>query len=169
MVTDQELAFRNAIHDYFPNISLLRCWNHVFKNVGDWLDKQHSKQDEKQFYIKEVRGLINCDSKIDYDRLKLEKQKNWADPFIQYFNTYISRDIDQIAKWTLVSLNIYNPYSGITTNTSEGMNNLFKIMVNRKDVPAELAILSLSYLTNYYYNEIKRGFCDEGKFYQTLK
>ena len=119
MVTDQELAFRNTISDNFPNVTLLRCWNHLFKNVGDWLDKRNSRQDERQYYIKEVRELINCESREAYEKLKLKKQKNWADAFSQYFNAYIGRDIEQLARWTLESFNVYNPFSGITTNTSE--------------------------------------------------
>jgi hypothetical protein len=37
-------------------------------------------------------------------------------------------------------------------------------MANRLEVPVDLAILSLNYLSNYYYNEIRRGLCNEGKF-----
>ena len=63
MVTDNELAFRNAVRNTFPDVVLLRCWNHLFKNIGDWIARHHGKPLDKQFYLKEVRALLSCDSK----------------------------------------------------------------------------------------------------------
>ena len=34
IVTDSEDAFMNAIKRYFPNVPLLRCWNHFWKSTA---------------------------------------------------------------------------------------------------------------------------------------
>ena len=73
MVTDHEMAFRNAVSNTFPNVMLLRCWNHLFKNIGDWISRHSGKALDQQFYAKEVRALLSCDSKEKYESNNNEK------------------------------------------------------------------------------------------------
>ena len=67
-------------------------------------------------------------------------------------------------KWILKKLNLFNPYSGITNNISEGMNTVLKRLVDLKEVPLDTVVFCISYLQNYYWNEILRGFCDMGNY-----
>ena len=120
MVTDQETAFRNAISKTFPDVVLLRCWNHLLKNIKYWVSRHNGKKLDEQFYLKEVRELFNCDSHKDYLNLLSQKQLKWDSSFKDYFNAHIDKDINATGKWTLEQLKVYNPYSGINTNVSEG-------------------------------------------------
>lgn len=61
-------------------------------------------------------------------------------------------------------LGIYNPYSGITTNQSEGFNAVLKHLQHWKEAPIDAIILSLYHLQNFYYNELQRGFSGLGTF-----
>ena len=61
-------------------------------------------------------------------------------------------------------LGIYNPYSGITTNQSEGFNTVLKYLQHWKEAPVDAIVLSLYHLQSFYYNEINRGFSGLGNF-----
>lgn len=52
---------------------------------------------------------------------------------------------------------MYNPISGITTNQSEGFNALLKHLQEWKEIPVDMAVLSLYHLQAYYSNEWERG------------
>lgn len=64
----------------------------------------------------------------------------------------------------LEKLGIYNSYSGITTNQSEGFNTVLKQLQHWKEVPVDAILLSLYHLQCFYYNEIQRGFCGLGTY-----
>ena len=82
----------------------------------------------------------------------------WSKPLLDYFNKNIRGDIlKYLAKWMLKELNLFNPYTGITNNSSEGMDTVIKHLMKGKEVPLD-AELCLSYLQNYYWNEILWGF-----------
>lgn len=61
-------------------------------------------------------------------------------------------------------LGIYNPYSGITNNQSEGFNTVLKHLQHWKEAPIDATVLSLYHLQSFYYNEIQRGFSGLGNF-----
>ena len=69
-----------------------------------------------------------------------------------------------IGRWILENLGIYNPYSGITTNQSEGFNTVLKHLQHWKEAPVDAIVLSLYYLQSFYNNEIQRGFSRLGTF-----
>ena len=72
--------------------------------------------------------------------------------------------ITAIGRWVLEPLGLYNSYSGITTNQSEGFNTVMKRLQKWKEAPLDSVILSLYQLPVYYYNEIQRGLCQCGDF-----
>lgn len=37
LVTDCEDGLRNAARKYFPNMPILRCWNHLWQSVERWI------------------------------------------------------------------------------------------------------------------------------------
>ena len=59
---------------------------------------------------------------------------------------------------------IFNPYSGVTTNISEGFNTLIKWVNNHKKLPVDNMILSLFYLQNAIYCEVLRGRANLGNY-----
>jgi hypothetical protein len=61
--------------------------------------------------------------------------------------------------------NLFNEYTGITTNQAEGMNNLIKALTDRKEWGLDMIFLSLYQLTIHYCNSIKRGMCNEGDLF----
>ena len=59
---------------------------------------------------------------------------------------------------------IYNPYSGVTTNISEGFKNIIKWVNSHKKLPVDNMVLSLFYLQNSTYTEVLRGRAGLGNF-----
>ena len=59
-----------------------------------------------------------------------------------------------IGKWKLESLHLHNPYSGVTSNQSEGFNTVMKEFQTWKEAPVDSLILALYLLQSYYSNEI---------------
>jgi len=70
----------------------------------------------------------------------------------------------RIARWLLEPLRVYNRYSGVTTNQSEGFNTVLKRLQQWKEAPVDSILFSLYQLQNYYYNEIQRGICQSGNY-----
>jgi hypothetical protein len=84
-----------------------------------------------------------------------EQKQSWDEAYISYFENNILLNIHSIGRWSLETLDC--PFSGLTTNPGEGMNNLFKALLEYKEVPLDVAIVCYFRLSVYYDNEIKRG------------
>ena len=69
-----------------------------------------------------------------------------------------------IARWLLEPLRVYNWYSGVTTNQSEGFNTVLKRLQQWKEAPVDSILFCLYQLQNYYCNEIQRGICQSGNY-----
>jgi len=44
------------------------------------------------------------------------------------------------------------------------LNKVFKDFIDHKELPLDMLLVALDQLSTYYYNEIKRGFNNEGNF-----
>ena len=89
----------------------------------------------------------------------------WSQPFLEYYMKEIHPDVTTcIARWLLEPLRVYNHYSGITTNQSEGFNTVLKRLQQWKEAPVDSILLSLYQLQTFYYNEIQRGLCQSGNY-----
>lgn len=101
-------------------------------------------------------------TKQEFEIKLKEESTNWDPTFKEYFSKNVLPEIDYLGRWTLEPLNLYCPYSGITTNCSEGMNNLMKSLSGYKEIPIDVAVLTFYKLSSFYINEIGRGFCNKG-------
>ena len=172
MITDCELAFRNAMTRYFPKLPLLRCWNHFYKSTERWINgSKHFTNDDVGFYCESIRELLlqptkqlfeqQLNNKINGYVNNLGRQvEPWKKEFYEYFSTHISPEIENLAAWSVrpIAKRLFNHFTGITTNQSEGLNNLLKLINNRTELPLDIIALSLQQLSIYYSNEIKYGF-----------
>ena len=92
-------------------------------------------------------------------------QAQWSQPFLDYYMKEIHPDVTTcIARWLLEPLRVYNRYSGVTTNQSEGFNTVLKRLQQWKEAPVDSILFCLYQLQNYYYNEIQRGICQSGNY-----
>ena len=63
-----------------------------------------------------------------------ESSKDWDANFRIYFQDYILPDIDSFGRWTLEKYNLYNRYTGLTTNVSEGLIIILNVTKCNKDI-----------------------------------
>ena len=164
VVVDKEVGISNAIKKIVPEMPILHCWNNI-KDFKFWLGKQHVTSDEKLVYKNDLDTIMNSNNIELFNQNCDNLTAKWSQLAVNYFEKHIKEDfVKHSAKWVLKSYNLFNPYSGITNNTSEGMNTVIKRFMKWKEAPLDTVVLCLSYLQNYYWNELLRGFCDMGNY-----
>ena len=94
-----------------------------------------------------------------------ELSVKWSQPMVEYFNKDLKSDIERhAAKLIIEPLGLYDPYSGVTNNASESMNNLIKELGRWKEAPVDVLALCFYQLQNYFISEIRRGFAGIGNY-----
>ena len=147
IVTDQESAIIKAIELELPNLHQLHCWNHLYQDVRFWLRKHGAPRTDITVYRDDISHLFQSHTE--------EYNKNVLG------STFFKKELHplklvtvHVGRWKLESLYLYNPYSGITNNQSEGFNTVMKEFQAWKEAPVDSFVLALILL---YSNEIQRG------------
>ena len=70
----------------------------------------------------------------------------------------------RLGRYVLEKLQVYSPFSGITTNQSEAFNSVLKRLQNWREVPIDAIVLGLYHLQAFYLNEVRRGFAGLGSY-----
>ena len=108
--------------------------------------------------IDDISHLLQSPTEEEYNRYLSEFCKTWDPLFEQYFRKEIHPHVSEhIGRWKLESLHLYNPYTGVTNNQSQGFNTVMKGFQGWKEVPVDSFVLALYQLQSYYFNEIQRG------------
>ena len=159
LVTDKERAITKAAELEVPNLQLVQCWNHLFRDICFWLRKHGAPAADITIYVDDVSRLFHSPSEEAYNQELLQCSEKWDSSFEQCYRTEIHPTVPhKVGRWVLEELQLYNPYSGITNNQSEGLNRVMKDFRSWKEAPLNTVVLALYQLQAYYYNEIKRGF-----------
>ena len=123
LVTDREMAITNAIKNKLPNVNLVYCWNHIFRDIEKWCIKHKGKSKDVQFYCTNVRSLLEAESDTIYNENLKKLRTHWDALFEDYYMNCLHGDISTSAgRWILEKFNIYQPFSGVTNNQSESLN-----------------------------------------------
>ena len=157
IVTDDEKGIVESIKKVFPNLMWLRCWNHLFQDVRRWLRNHGAPSQDVEVYVGNLRKLFHKPSESEYQVELDEVSKKWSAPFGEYYKKNIHPQIMFIGRWALEKVGLYNPYSGITSNQSEGLNHVLKTLNDWREMSVDCLMLSLYYLQEYYLSEISRG------------
>ena len=159
LVTDKERAITKAVELEVPHIKMVQCWNHIFRDVRFWLRKHGAPAADITIYVDDVSRLFHSPSEEVYDQQLVQCSEKWDASFEQYYWKEIHPSVpEQVGRWVLEPLHLYNPYSGITNNMSEGLNRVMKDFQSWKEAPLDTVVFALYQLQVYYSNEIKRGF-----------
>jgi hypothetical protein len=171
-VTDCEMAFRNAIMDIFPSAPLYRCWKHLWGSIKDHLKYKFKYNDGLiSRYLESCRELFLQPTKQQFDKCLQQIENgecefNWSDEFNQYYLKNVHKDRDSIAAYSVRDTcgDLFNWMSGVTTNQSEGLNNLYKTLLKRTTRPIDIVTNSFYKMSQFYLNEIKLGFGNRGNY-----
>ena len=144
LVTNREKAIVNAALAELPTIHLVQCWNHVLRDIRFWLRKHGAPATDITAYIEDASYLFHSSSAEEYkERLKACCER-WDSVFEAYYLKEIHPIVPQfIGRWILEKHNIYNPYSGVTTNQSESLNKVIKDFQSWKEAPLDCLVLVL--------------------------
>ena len=127
--------------------------------TGNYELKEEFKFLEMDPDFLELRDTIELDKVVEKYSVVWDKQ------FKLYYESHVENAVLTSAKWVLLKYGLYKTEHGLTTNISEGMNNLFKMMNSYKEIPLDCAIVCFNNLQVYYSNEIKRGCAQMGELY----
>lgn len=123
MVTDKEKAIIKAIKEEIPTLELLFCWNHIFRDIRTWCHKHGAPASDIAVYVADVQRLFHLATADEYEEQLHKLKKDWDAAFEDYYMKEIHCDVGlSVGRWVLEDKNVYNPYSGVTNNQSEGFN-----------------------------------------------
>ena len=165
IVTDDEKGIVGSIKKTLPNLKWLRCWNHLFQDTRRWLRNHGAPSKDIEVYVDNLRKLFHKPSESEYQAALDEMLKKWNLPFSEYYNENIHSQITFIARWALEEVGLYNPYSGITNNQSEGLNHVLKTLNDWREMSIDCLMLSLYYLQGYYLSKISHGQNELGTYH----
>ena len=133
IVTDREKAFTRALDKHLPNMKQVFCWNHLRRDLRHWLSTstKNATSFDKSEYGKHLVNLMQCESIEAFEDLEAEYKLVWSQPVVEYFDAQLCNDIiEHAARWVLEECNVYDPYSGVTNNMSEGTNIVIEGLKN---------------------------------------
>ena len=147
MVIDKDRAFVNAANAEISNVPLVHCWklwNHIFQAMRLWLRKHGAPSQDIAIYSEDVFKLFHSVSEEQYEQQLAIVSQKWDAAFEHYYRNEIHPDVpSSIGRWVLEELHIYNPYSRVTNNQSEGLNRVIKDLQGWKEAPVDCDACSI--------------------------
>jgi len=128
LVTDQEDDIVRAVSEVLPSVKHIFGWNHLLQDI-----KRYCKSNECNIptVCDTVRKLLLSTSQHDYTEALQQQISQWPDKFKDYY----LKSVDEIVKtklgrWIVEQYGAFDPYSGVTTNQSEGFNTVMKVTIH---------------------------------------
>lgn len=67
-----------------------------------------------------ISYLLSCETIAVYETRKEQITENWNQAIVEYYDNHLEKDISQhCARYIVEKCGLYDPFSGITNNTSE--------------------------------------------------
>ena len=155
----------SAISTIFPNMHTLFSWKDVIANTKAWLYANGASQQEVTVYIEDLRQLFSQRSKELYDEALVECKTRWHGFFEEYYMKEIHEVVnDRLGRWALEKWNVYNPYTGVTDKSNEGMEVVIRQLKLSGSTPVHSTVLALCLLQRWLYGEISKSYCSVGPY-----
>lgn len=153
----------SAISTVFPNMHTLFSWKDVIANTKAWLYANGASQQEVTVYIEDLRQLFSRKSKELYEETLIECKTRWHGFFEEYYMKEIHEVVnDRLGRWALEKWNVYNPYTGVTDKSNEGMEIVIRQLKMSGNAPVHSTVLSLCLLQRWLHGEIWKSYCGVG-------
>ena len=155
----------SAVSTVFPNMHTLFSWKDVIANTKAWLYAQGANQQEVTVYIEDLRQLFSRKSKDLYEEALVECKARWHDFFEEYYMKEIHEVVnDRLGRWALEKWNVYNPYTGVTDKSNEGMEVVIRQLKMSGNIPIHSTVLALCLLQRWLLSEISKSYCNLGPY-----
>ena len=158
IITDRERAIKNVIGKVLPALKNLSCWNHLRQDLRFFLRQCGARPDEISVYGEPFLTILDTEHEDNYEEVCRDQTLKWSEEVVDYFNRELKEDIrSDAARFVIERFDLYDPYSGVTNNPSEGLNFVMKQLLEWKEVPVDVMFLIIHKLQKYYEVEILRG------------
>jgi len=155
----------SAVSTVFPNMHTLFSWKDVIANTKAWLYANGASQQEVTVYIEDLRQLFSRKSKEIYEEALTECKTRWHGFFEEYYMKEIHEVVnDRLGRWALEKWNVYNPYTGVTDKSNEGMEVVIRQLKMSGTSPVHSTVLSLCLLQRWLWSEIWKSYCGIGPY-----
>ncbi|XP_057313524.1 uncharacterized protein LOC130654889 [Hydractinia symbiolongicarpus] len=155
----------SAVSTVFPNMHTLFSWKDVIANTKAWLYANGANQQEVTVYIEDLRQLFSRRSKELYEEALAECKTRWHGFFEEYYMKEIHEVVnDRLGRWALEKWNVYNPYTGVTDKSNEGMEIVIRQLKISGNAPVHSTVLALCLLQRWLYGEIYKSYCGVGQY-----
>ncbi|XP_066919406.1 uncharacterized protein [Clytia hemisphaerica] len=155
----------SAVSTVFPNMHTLFSWKDVIANTKAWLYANGASQQEVTVYIEDLRQLFSRKSKEIYEEALAECKTRWHGFFEEYYMKEIHEVVnDRLGRWALEKWNVYNPYTGVTDKSNEGMEVVIRQLKISGNTPVHSTVLSLCLLQRWLHSEIWKSYCGVGPY-----
>lgn len=84
IVTDRESALNNAIKSYLPNAKIVHCWNHIRRDIKQWLRTHDGKTDDMSVYPANIVALLQIEDLNAIETLYNTVALKWSKPSDEY-------------------------------------------------------------------------------------
>lgn len=155
----------SAVSTVFPNMHTLFSWKDVIANTKAWLYANGASQQEVTVYIEDLRQLFSRKSKELYEEALVECKTRWHGFFEEYYMKEIHEVVnDRLGRWALEKWNVYNPYTGVTDKSNEGMEVVIRQLKISGNSPVHSTVLALCLLQRWLLSEITKSYCGVGPY-----
>ena len=160
IIMDREKSMANAVRQYLPAANIIFCWNHLLKDIEEWVKRHNKSKDrtlDEHYYKREVRSLLHCHNVKNYSESADNATKRWDMAFLQYFTSFIEKDIlNNCGRWVIAQYGLYDASSGITNNTSEAYNHVIKSFLRHREVTPDIMVIHAYTLQSSCLKEMQR-------------
>lgn len=123
IVRDKEKAIAKAIKSELPSLTILHCWNDIFRDIRLWCRKHWASAADIAVYTDDVLQLFHSPTMEEYDKKLCERKHTREATFEANYMKEIHPDVSKsIGRCVLEKHHNYNPYSWVTNNQSESLN-----------------------------------------------
>jgi hypothetical protein len=74
----------NAIKSYLPNAKIVHCWNHIRRDIKQWLRTHDGKTDDMSVYPANIVALLQTEDLNAIETLYNTLALKWSKPFDEY-------------------------------------------------------------------------------------
>ena len=165
IITDREKGIADCLQTNFSTLTNIYCTNHMIGDIKQWLQLSGTKDDIK-VPKDDIRQLIQCHTKEDFDSTYTVLSSTWSLPFVEYAKKHLYNNdlIAHCCYFVTCKFAAFPKRLVVTNNISENMNHVIKCVSDHKKMPLDCIIMIFKQMQDMFYYEFLRALAKFGNF-----
>uniref|UniRef100_A0A914QEH4 SWIM-type domain-containing protein n=1 Tax=Panagrolaimus davidi TaxID=227884 RepID=A0A914QEH4_9BILA len=176
-ITDEEFHFNRI----WPNATHMYCSLHLLRNMERALVAAGVAVEERNICMNHFRNLRDVRTHEEFDELRTnilhdsnfatEKQKEIFQNYVDKLRNRSSlasflanKSVDIDALYYMEGCIKYKMEDSVTSNPAESLNALFQAQIDKRELAIDELAYAIYYFAGVFYNDIIRGYYDDGNF-----